>query len=68
VEQATGPSARLAKALINDICQQLDQDKVILDRFKRRDPPMVCDGDGPFGQNRRYYNQFLVNAEPGAIA
>lgn len=59
--------AGLAKALVKDICKQFDQDKVILDRYCRRDPPMVCDGDGPFGRNRVYYNQFFVNAGPAPL-
>jgi hypothetical protein len=53
--------AGLAKALVKDICKQFDQDKVILDRYRRLDPPLVCDGDGPFGRNRVYYNQFYIN-------
>ncbi len=56
--------SRLAEALIADICSQLDQDKVILDRHKRMDPPLICDGDGPFGRNRVYYSQFFVSTNP----
>lgn len=62
--QAEGPGANLAKALIRDICTQLDQDKVILDRHKRMEPPLVCDGDGPFSRNRQYYSQFFVSRNP----
>jgi len=62
--QAEGPGANLARALIRDICTQLDQDKVILDRHKRMEPPLVCDGDGPFGRNRQYYSQFFASRNP----
>jgi hypothetical protein len=58
--EAEGPMAGLAKALIKDICKQFDQDKVILDRHRRVEPPLVCNGDGPFGRNRVYYSQFYA--------
>jgi hypothetical protein len=53
--------------LIKDICKQLDQDKIILDRIRRLDPPLVCAGDGPFARNWAYYNQFLASNKPGPI-
>jgi hypothetical protein len=37
---------------------------VILDRYRRLDPPLACEGDGPFGRNRVYYNQFYINPAP----
>jgi 3-ketosteroid 9alpha-monooxygenase subunit A len=58
--EVAGPTAGLAKALIRDICSQLDQDKVILDRITQMNHPLVCDGDGPFGRNWTFYNQFYV--------
>jgi 3-ketosteroid 9alpha-monooxygenase subunit A len=68
--EAEGPRGGLARALIKDICRQHDQDKVILDRIRRMDPPLVCAGDGPFGRNRAYYSQFYVGnpLEPLAAA
>lgn len=56
-----GPTAGLTKAIVKDITRQFDQDKVILDRHVRKDPPMVCEGDGPFGRNRVYYKQFYAS-------
>ena len=53
-----GPMAGLTRAIIKNITRQFDQDKVILDRHVRVEPPMVCEGDGPFGRNRVYYSQF----------
>jgi 3-ketosteroid 9alpha-monooxygenase subunit A len=58
--EAEGPMAGLARALVKDICKQFDQDKVILDRYRRIDP-LVCNGDGPFGPNRAYYDQFFLS-------
>jgi nitrite reductase/ring-hydroxylating ferredoxin subunit len=66
--QAEGPLQGLAKALLKDLCKQLDQDKVILDFHRRMDPPLACKGDGPFGQNKRYYNQFYASRNPGPQA
>ena len=62
--EVNGSKARLCRALIADICQQLDQDKVILDRHIRRDPPLICNGDGPFGRNRIYFSQFFASTNP----
>ncbi len=57
-----GPTAGLTRAIVKDITRQFDQDKVILDRHKRVDPPLVCAGDGPFGRNRIYYEQFYASS------
>ncbi|MGJ3627881.1 hypothetical protein AB5I41_14515 [Sphingomonas sp. MMS24-JH45] len=57
------PMSGLAKALVKDICNQLDQDKVILDRHRVMAPPLVA-GDGPFGRNRLYYSQFFASTNP----
>lgn len=53
-----GPMSGLTRAIIKNITRQFDQDKVILDRHTRVDPPMICEGDGPFSRNRIYYSQF----------
>jgi phenylpropionate dioxygenase-like ring-hydroxylating dioxygenase large terminal subunit len=58
--QAEGPMANLAKALIRDICKQFDQDKVIWDRQRYQDRPVICDGDGPIVMFRHYYRQFYA--------
>ncbi|MBV2149116.1 Rieske 2Fe-2S domain-containing protein [Sphingobium sp. AS12] len=62
--EVEGPRAGLAKALIKDIVRQFDQDKVILDKHRRVEPPLVCLGDGPFGRNRVYYSQFYAKKQP----
>lgn len=58
--QAEGKLAGLANAMLRDLCKQLDQDKAILDRLRRLDSPMICEGDGPLLQNQRYYKQFFA--------
>ncbi|MCB2065317.1 MAG: Rieske (2Fe-2S) protein [Erythrobacter sp.] len=58
--EAEGPMAGLAKALIRDICKQLDQDKVIWDRQKYEANPIICDGDGPIPQFRKFYSRYYV--------
>lgn len=61
--QAEGPAARVGQALMREIARQADEDKLILDRHKHVDPPLVCDGDGPFGRNRVYHNLFLASKQ-----
>lgn len=58
--QTTGPTAGLARAIIKDICKQFDQDKVVWDRQKYMPKPLICDGDGPIGDFRRWYKKFYV--------
>ncbi|MBC7521088.1 MAG: Rieske 2Fe-2S domain-containing protein [Sandarakinorhabdus sp.] len=64
--QAEGEGAGLARALIRDICKQFDQDKVIWDRQRYLPDAVICEGDGPIAQFRRFYAQFYADraAEP----
>jgi phenylpropionate dioxygenase-like ring-hydroxylating dioxygenase large terminal subunit len=57
--EAEGPMGGLARALIRDICKQLDQDKIIWDRQRNEPEPLMCDGDGPVPMARERYAQFL---------
>ncbi len=61
VANVDGPTAGLTRAIVKDITRQFDQDKVILDRHIRKEPALVCQGDGPFGRNRVYYKQFYAS-------
>lgn len=58
--QAEGSGAGLARALIRDICKQLDQDKVIWDRQRYMPNPIICEGDGPIPMFRKHYAQFYA--------
>lgn len=58
--QAEGAGAGVARALIRDICKQLDQDKVVWDRQRYIPDPVICEGDGPIPMFRKYYAQFYA--------
>ncbi len=60
--EAEGPMGGLARALIRDICKQLDQDKIIWDCQRNEPEPLMCDGDGPVPMARERYAQFLSTA------
>lgn len=54
---------RVAQAIIDDIRQQMEEDRIIWARKRYLEKPMLCDGDGPFAKFRRWYGQFLINEE-----
>jgi len=64
-EEANGPMAGLAKAMRNEICKQLDQDKVVWDRQKYMPRPSICDGDGPILPFRSFFSQFYAEWNTG---
>lgn len=51
---------RVAQAIIDDIRQQMEEDRIIWARKRYLEKPLLCDGDGPFAKFRRWYGQFLV--------
>jgi hypothetical protein len=63
--QAEGPGAGVAKALIRDVCKQLDQDKVIWDRMKYEKSAIICEGDGPIAKFRDWYSRYYAAPEGG---
>lgn len=58
--EVEGPMAGLARALIKDIIKQFDQDKIVWDRQRFVEKALICDGDGPIGDFRRWYYQFYA--------
>ena len=50
---------------MRNICQQMEEDRVIWDRKKYYEKPMLCDGDGPFAKFRKWYKQFLIEPSQG---
>jgi hypothetical protein len=58
-----GKSGGVAKAVIKDICKQLDQDKVVWDRQKYIENPPLCQGDGPINDFRNFFRQFYAGKE-----
>ncbi|MBT5105454.1 MAG: Rieske 2Fe-2S domain-containing protein [Porticoccaceae bacterium] len=57
---AESGKSRIAEAIVRNICQQMEEDRVIWDRKKYYEKPMLCDGDGPFAKFRKWYKQFLI--------
>jgi len=55
-----GPLGRVGEAIIKNIAQQMEEDRIIWDRKKYYEKPMLCDGDGPFAKFRKWYAQFLI--------
>jgi hypothetical protein len=39
----------------------MEEDRIIWDRKKYFERPLLCNGDGPFLQFRKWYGQFLVS-------
>jgi 3-ketosteroid 9alpha-monooxygenase subunit A len=62
VAEAQGPTGGLARALIRDICKQLDQDKVVWDRMRYENRPLMCEGDGPVPAARERFDRFMSDA------
>ena len=58
-----GPNGGLARAIIRDICKQLDQDKVVWDRQRYIAKPPLCRADGPINQFRDFFRQFYAGEE-----
>ena len=52
--------SRIAEAIVKNICQQMEEDRIIWDRKKYYEKPMLCYGDGPFAKFRKWYGQFLI--------
>lgn len=50
----------VGKAIIQNICQQMEEDMIIWAHKRYLEKPMLCDGDGPFAKMRRWYGQFLT--------
>jgi phenylpropionate dioxygenase-like ring-hydroxylating dioxygenase large terminal subunit len=55
-----GKTSRVAQAIIDDIRQQMEEDKIIWAHKRYLEKPILCDGDGPFAKFRRWYGQFLI--------
>jgi 3-ketosteroid 9alpha-monooxygenase subunit A len=55
--------AGLARAIIKDVNKQLDQDKVVWDRQQYQPNAIICQGDGPIPQFRRYYARFYAGED-----
>lgn len=52
----------VGEAIIKDLEKQMAQDIIIWEHKKYFERPMLCDGDGEFGQYRRWMSQFFSAA------
>ncbi len=50
----------LARAFIGEVTRQHSQDVPIWEHKKFQEHPVLCDGDGPIHQIRKYYQQFYA--------
>ena len=57
------PMSRVGEAIIANICQQMEEDRIIWAHKRYYEKPLLCDGDGPFAKFRRWYAQFYASAE-----
>ncbi len=53
------PPGKVGKAIVANICQQMEEDCIIWNRKKYYERPLLCDGDGPFAKFRNWYGQFM---------
>ena len=59
-KQPTDIATMFARGFIQEVCRQLDQDKVIWDHQRYQPRPIICDGDGPILQFRKWYGAFYA--------
>lgn len=55
------PQGGVQQAIVDDICKQWDEDTIIWSHKRYREKPMLCDGDGPISQFRKWYAQFYAS-------
>ncbi len=56
----------VAKALMQDLCKQMGEDKPIWEHKLYRPAPILCDGDGPIARFRKWYSQFYAETDTAA--
>ncbi|MCB1700864.1 MAG: Rieske 2Fe-2S domain-containing protein [Pseudomonadales bacterium] len=54
------PAGGIGDAIIANVCQQMEEDRIIWRHKRYFEKPLLCDGDGPFGKFRKWYSQFLI--------
>ena len=54
----------MAKALTDEISRQVEQDIPIWEHKIHQANPILCDGDGPIAQFRRWFSQFYAEGVP----
>ena len=59
-DQQGTPLERVGHAIVENIRQQMEEDRIIWNRKRYYEKPLLCDGDGPFAKFRKWYGQFLI--------
>ena len=59
--EATDIKKAIAEGIRNEIVHQVEQDIPIWKHKKYLPKPILCDGDGPIGQYRRWFKQFYAD-------
>ena len=67
IQKNDDTNSGVGKAIIRDICRQLEEDKVVWEHKIYRPLPILCDGDGPIAKFRKWYSQFYSDFDPKAL-
>jgi len=54
-----------ATGFVEETCRQVEQDIPIWNHKHYQPNPILCDGDGPIAQFRKWFSQFYASPEPG---
>ena len=55
------------KTYLENVKTGFEDDLRIWEHKVYRDPPVLCDGDGPIGKMRRWYRQFFSDIGAGEV-
>ena len=67
IQKKDDTNSGVGRAIIRDVCRQLEEDKPIWEHKIYRPLPVLCDGDGPIAKFRRWYSQFYAGFDPNSI-
>lgn len=67
IQKKSDTNSGVGKAIVKDVCRQLNEDAPIWEHKIYRPLPILCDGDGPISKFRKWYSQFYVDFDPKAI-
>ena len=67
IQKKNDTNSGVGRAIIRDICKQLEEDKPIWEHKIYRPLPILCDGDGPIARFRKWYSQFYMDFDPQAM-
>ncbi|MEH6550380.1 MAG: Rieske 2Fe-2S domain-containing protein [Pseudomonadales bacterium] len=60
----TAEKGVFAQGFMDEICHQVEQDIPIWDHKHYQPTPLLCDGDGPIAQFRKWFSQFYADGAP----